>query len=834
MANVQANVQVETQRQTRMQEGLALMWAPVPGAIRYGFIVGFADLPVPPVDVIMKGATKDFAILGIPAKYSGAVDLGSPVGEERQYGLVAYRGDGTIVPVPGVSFAGARSALRDREYHALQPPALVRSQPLVPVAPPAAPLAAPAEVRAPSADPWAVLRELEAAQPAPTPAAQPAPVTPPSPVTPPVDPWDVLGAPAGAEDVEAFEEPAAVAALAASATANIEYAQPQDASVTPFEPSVVPAAPAPVADPWDVLNILSAGDIAYDDAPAVEEVTLVELDAFAAPATFDASNALAEPLSVAESAFAARPAVAYDASLTPPSRVEPSEELTAPMGRAIEEPAPPAMVDEPLAAPVQDVTADVALDAAHAAHAAHAAPGTVYVEPEVAYAVAAAVEAAPAHEREDAPALDAPSVEREPVPVPEPVELSEAVTMPPSISVAAARVEEPVAATDVEERAASMTVEEPDAAPVADATPVAAAVAGIVALAEDVVPDAEPHLAPVIERTDAVGEPSAFRPAQTLGDGGPVPWLAPELEPAPEPPAAVEPEPAPVAESAIGGFSYWPDDSDTDAYRGLAALLEPGAVVQETLDVPELDAPASPSFEPVAAPLDPQTAASVAALLDEAELYLLPSWLDYAEAARLVGQATALAPSDPRVQNLQQQIAQAQGGAAGGDVDALLREARQTLDAGDHWRAVALYEHALARQEDNDEARQGLERARLYGRWGSQRAAAGSDPARLRALGDQFGAAPELAARAYADLFDLTSSVAALCGHLLALADGGDSAAVVDAARRGVQTLRADNRIVAGEAQERALALLSHTPDHAALREAVAELARTLESSALQ
>ncbi len=275
-----SNVQVETQRQTRQAEGLALTWTPVSGAIRYGFVVGFPDLPVPPVDVIMKGATRDFAIMGVPAKYSGAVDLGSPVGEERQYGLIAYRGDGSIVPVPGVQFVGARSAPRDREYHSLLPPELVRSQPVAPAAATPAVMAPSPPLR--TADPWAALQELdtrpaEVTVPAPAALAQ----APPPPVASPADPWDVLNAPVD-EGVVAATDAAMPTAPAPSAS--IEYATPLIAPEPPAEPALAGAgtgAPPPPDDPWDVLNTLSTDPTIYDDSygdstPPIEARATVE------------------------------------------------------------------------------------------------------------------------------------------------------------------------------------------------------------------------------------------------------------------------------------------------------------------------------------------------------------------------------------------------------------------------------------------------------------------------------------------------------------------------------------------------------------------------------
>ncbi len=126
---------VTTQRHARAEEGLALAWQAVPGAMRYGLIIGLPDVPLPPLDVVMKGALRGFTIMGIPVRFTGAVDVGSPVGEDRQYSLIAYRGDGTIVPVPGVGYYPARQAPRDRDYHLLQPPALEAEPQPVPAPP---------------------------------------------------------------------------------------------------------------------------------------------------------------------------------------------------------------------------------------------------------------------------------------------------------------------------------------------------------------------------------------------------------------------------------------------------------------------------------------------------------------------------------------------------------------------------------------------------------------------------------------------------------------------------------------------------------------------------
>src|SRR6059058_3047382 len=125
------------QRQTRPQEGLAMTWDAVEDAGRYAFIVGLVAAAPPPLDVIMRGGTREFALLGIPTRFTGAVDLGSPAGDERQYALVAYRADGSVVPVPNLRFHTARRAPRDREFYSLLPPALEREAPATPADRPA-------------------------------------------------------------------------------------------------------------------------------------------------------------------------------------------------------------------------------------------------------------------------------------------------------------------------------------------------------------------------------------------------------------------------------------------------------------------------------------------------------------------------------------------------------------------------------------------------------------------------------------------------------------------------------------------------------------------------
>ena len=918
-----SNVQVETQRQTRQAEGLALTWVPVSGVIRYGFIVGFPDLPVPSVDVIMKGATRDFVIMGVPAKYSGAVDLGSPVGEERQYGLITYRGDGSIVPVPGVQFVGARSAPRDREYHSLLPPELVRSQPVAPAPPPPAAMAPQAAPR--TEDPWAALQELDtrpAEVVAPASAAG-APMTPPA-AAPPADPWDVLNAPADDERVAATD---AATSPVPMPSASIEYATPLIAPEPPAEPALAGVA-APPDDPWDVLNMLSSDTAVYDDSALPDEESApIEEDAFttdaapietlvfavapveepemAAPVEELPINAPVEEPVIELPVAAAAPVTSVEPVTEPveelPAEVpveEPAIELpvedtvvasesvyeTAPLDEEIvvaypsmdsmdheppsmedvapptafvqERPEPAVMPEaEPVVAPVAEVstaplplsdlvedvvempsapTWDTPIEAAPAVvdtalseeHAAPEPEPEPVAELEPINPVTQGDQAAAPRWTEDAPILTKPPVmpevvvEQPVMPEAEMEQQSVFATEPADVAVGdvatdAALIEmiemeraaepmvtetetveapvdmdpfvvepgapqsfETVAAMEPREEAISSVWTEQGAEEWLGPEP-SAELSGAVAAssaAGDVESMLEPFTQePVSPRLDmaepaadssavvsdepavladepavlaAVLEPEPVWAAASDEDMGvgvlpvdvvdgamPDPLLASEQaapDLAPESSTVNEELPETVLPPDEAGFSYW-TDSDADGYRDLAAMLEPNAApaVEET-PVPEPEpAPSEPAPSPM--PLDPQTAASVVALLDEADLYLLPSWLDYAEASRLVAQAAAIAPADPRVRDLQRQIAEAQGGADGGDVDALLQEARRALDGGDHWRAVDLYEQVLARHSENDDARQGLERARLYGRWAAQRAAAEGDATQLRA-----------------------------------------------------------------------------------------------------
>lgn len=191
---------------------------------------------------------------------------------------------------------------------------------------------------------------------------------------------------------------------------------------------------------------------------------------------------------------------------------------------------------------------------------------------------------------------------------------------------------------------------------------------------------------------------------------------------------------------------------------------------------------------------------------------------------------------------LRTQIDAAQGPAGDGDGDsdgvaALLEDARRSLDGQDYWRAVDLYEQALTRHADNAEARAGAARARLLARFSAQLGSAGSDPARLQAVGDLFaGEAPDLAGRAYSAAFAGRPTIVALRGLLLALVQSGQRAAVAGEARAGVRALRASGRVADEGATDAALDALSRQADGttgiAGAAEAVEQLVHALVASA--
>jgi len=250
---------VPLQTETRPDEGLALTWIEVSGAIRYGLVIGVPGVPMPDLDSIMRGQSRQFAILGIPARFTGAVDIGTPAGATRQFGLVAYRSDGGIFPISSLQIHPARSAPRDREYHAVVPPALVD----------ASPKAQPTKAADPN-DPWSVLEAATPTTPTASPTnvtfsaprasseatpytvAQPSPMPASSQTSAPYDPWDVLSHPPA-------NDPVPETAPSAEPTPSYEDRYEAPAQAVPYEPTPsyeapvapLPAEPEPMVEqPW--------------------------------------------------------------------------------------------------------------------------------------------------------------------------------------------------------------------------------------------------------------------------------------------------------------------------------------------------------------------------------------------------------------------------------------------------------------------------------------------------------------------------------------------------------------------------------------------------------
>jgi hypothetical protein len=231
--------------------------------------------------------------------------------------------------------------------------------------------------------------------------------------------------------------------------------------------------------------------------------------------------------------------------------------------------------------------------------------------------------------------------------------------------------------------------------------------------------------------------------------------------------------------------------------------------------VPESPPPGTPTqqaAEPVkaASPSTGPLPAALVALLEEAELYLLPQWADYAEVARLLDRVEQEAPNHVRILELRERLRDAQQGGGAQDVTPLLREAEECLARHDFWEAVDLYEQALAKQPENADARSGVERARMLARWSAQWTGATGDAARLQTLGDEYAAlAPDLAHQAYTAAFAATPTVEALHGLLVSLVRGNRGAAVVATARDGVVALRIAGRLAADGEQDSALETLA-------------------------
>lgn len=342
---------------------------------------------------------------------------------------------------------------------------------------------------------------------------------------------------------------------------------------------------------------------------------------------------------------------------------------------------------------------------------------------------------------------------------------------------------------------------------------------------------------------DTAASPALPLPATAIVTGEASPEVGAQAPVAAESPAASRPAgesgvsppeitaPGPLTQIgqalAAGRVAVQPDGQQSEA-EGAAPALETQATPSPLREVREGDAARDAS-----SPTDP----ALAALLDEAELWLRPPWVDDAQAAQLLDQAAALAPADPRLRELQERLraAQQDGGA---NVDHLLQQARQRLEAREYWQAVDVYEQILSRQPDHQEAQQGLARARALGRWAAQMAAAGGDAERLRRIGNDYAKlAPDLASRAYAAAFAAQPAIVSLNGWLLALARSNQMDDLVATARQSVLQLRQCGRVRDDPAQESALDVLQRQVEIGevtGIGEAISQVTQALVISASQ
>jgi tetratricopeptide (TPR) repeat protein len=288
------------------------------------------------------------------------------------------------------------------------------------------------------------------------------------------------------------------------------------------------------------------------------------------------------------------------------------------------------------------------------------------------------------------------------------------------------------------------------------------------------------------------------------------------------PPALSRPAQRPAGQTVAGARPVIPSAPPAAPASSPASRVPGARTIAEVVALFGRSRPLAPS---------PSDDPALVALLDEAELYLLPHRQDLVEAGRLLDRAAALVPADPRLQSLRQRLRDAQDAGAARRAEALLQDARHWSQGGEHWQAAALYEQVLAQQPDHAEARDALARARLQGRWTALMAGASEE--KLRRVGDEFAAsAPDLAAQSYAAAFAIRPASATLHRWLLALVHGGQRQLVVETARRGVQALRADGQLADDPDHEQALARLQQTfdagPTPAAAEEALRAFRRTL------
>lgn len=270
-------------------------------------------------------------------------------------------------------------------------------------------------------------------------------------------------------------------------------------------------------------------------------------------------------------------------------------------------------------------------------------------------------------------------------------------------------------------------------------------------------------------------------------------------------PAQTVPEPQPAL--AVSSDDVWLIEAEAEPSLPAAVpVVRPGAPDRG----PELPSASPPSLSHEPLP------SSLVALLEEAELYLLPQWADYGEVARLLNQVEQAAPNHARVFELRQRLQGTQQ-AASDDIRPFLVEAEECVRHGDFWDAVDLFEKALARRPDDTEARRGRDRAQLLARWPAQLASAGSDATRLAAIGDEYAAlAPALAEQAYERAFAASPSPSLLARLLMSMARESEPSKLVETARQGIETLRQLELVVATDRVHSALEALGHWAAHGA------------------
>lgn len=889
---------IETRTETRGKDGLALTWEPVPGAIRYALVIGLAHAPVPTLEALMKGATREFAFVGIPTRFSGAVDLGSPVGEERQYGLVAYKGDGTIAPVPSARFFPARQAPRDREYHPLTPPELVRT---TPIAPPTAaitnvePIVEPREPAAwntltpPTPDDWASPRPTEISE-----VAAPRPE---------VDPWAVLSPTLDLPTLPVASSPPVETAPPLVAGFDVAPSLPVAAPLADMASARTSDAPRrPADDPWAALDPAWTPAVEPETPLAVVPIlpvsgevleTTRQPGSLTAPASDPARQVSEKSDSPSISDLASVSSSLSGMTLDPTPITEPLALTAAASPPVVDRTVESTVTDGPTST-VSETTEDHPGEPESASSIVENRP----IEPKpIAIPAPPAVAPTPM----DRPVEQAPAVPSnqptEVVPVigPEPAPTVVVSPLPAVFLVQPVVTETPVVAETAKDRvdeATPLTLESsvvevassltastppgntettsllpPEPEPVrstAEQWPSEAMPAEVARPLDVEIPprlsvldEAETSVAPTPLERDETASPLAASddahetsaPPPAVKEGAPptsvvedatVPANKEALPRLLAPPTPVVVDLLPAARSAPAltpASSPLAADYQTPSFHSAVDFESPATSVpmnaveqaEQVAIAPTIQSPLGPPAsphdhseattatgpvleeEPAFMALDPAVEEMIATLLDEADLYLLPQWLDLDAADRLLSEAAHLASGHPRVKEMQAALRDLRSTSGGADPQALLDEANRALSDQDYWRAVDLYEQILATASQNDEALRGLARTRLMARWSAQFTGANGDAPRLQHLGDAFmDEAPDLAARSYAAAFALRPTIATLRGSLLALAHAQNLSpeAFNRTVAQGVESLRQSGRVAADTSQDDALAVL--------------------------